>query len=149
MGRYISAIAIGAEVEEGLASKFAVVFPHLDERQRRLLMGAEARGLGHGGIKMVVRAAGVSAVTVSRGAAELESGQDPLGRTRRPGRGRRRLTSTDSGLVAALLALVRARRARRPVLAAAVDDQVDPDSGRGVDPGRASGLGVDGGQPVA
>ena len=42
-------MAIGAEVEEGLTSKFAVVFPHLDERQRRLLMGAEARGLGQAG----------------------------------------------------------------------------------------------------
>src|SRR6266576_3459267 len=41
-----------------LAAKFAVIFPHLDERQRRLLMGAEARALGHGGIRLVARAAG-------------------------------------------------------------------------------------------
>src|SRR6185437_6821334 len=34
-----------------LAAKFAVILPHLDERQRRLLMGAEARSLGHGGIR--------------------------------------------------------------------------------------------------
>lgn len=34
-----------------LAVTFAVLFPHLDERQRRLLMAAEARGVGHGGIR--------------------------------------------------------------------------------------------------
>ena len=38
-------------------AKFAAVLPHLDERQRRLVMGAEARALGHGGIKTVARAA--------------------------------------------------------------------------------------------
>src|SRR5579875_958645 len=42
---------------EMLAAKFEVIFPHLDERQRRLLMGAEARALGHGGIRLVARAA--------------------------------------------------------------------------------------------
>ena len=38
---------------EVLAAKFGAIFPHLDERQRRLLMGAEARALGHGGISLV------------------------------------------------------------------------------------------------
>jgi hypothetical protein len=67
-----------------LAAKFAAVLPHLDERQRRLLMGAEARALGHGGIRLVARAAGVREATVSTGVTELESGQTPLGRARRP-----------------------------------------------------------------
>ena len=39
-----------------LAAKFEAIFPHLDERQRRLVMGAEARALGHGGIRTVARA---------------------------------------------------------------------------------------------
>jgi hypothetical protein len=47
------------ETEAALAAKFQVLFPHLDERQRRLLMGAEARVLGHGGIRLVAGAAGV------------------------------------------------------------------------------------------
>jgi len=64
--------------EESLAAELAVVLPHLDERQRRLVMGARARALGHGGIKMVAHAAGVSAVTVSKGVAELDSGEEPL-----------------------------------------------------------------------
>jgi transposase len=91
---------------EMLAAKFGALFPHLDERQRRLLLGAEARALGHGGIRLVARAAGVSEVTVSRGVAELDSGGEPLGRARRPGGGRKRAAEVDPGLVPALLALV-------------------------------------------
>ncbi len=94
------------EVEESLAAKFAALFPHLDERQRRLTMGAEARVLGHGGVAVVARAAGVSRVTVTAGVAELEAGDEPLGRTRRSGGGRKALTKTDPGVKAALLALV-------------------------------------------
>ena len=91
---------------EMLAAKFEVIFPHLDERQRRLLMGAEARSLGHGGIRLVARAAGVREATVALGAAELDSGAEPLGRARRPGGGRKRAADLDPGLRPALLALV-------------------------------------------
>jgi len=83
-----------------------VIFPHLDERQRRLLMGAEARALGHGGIRLVARAAGVREATVSLGVDELDSGGEPLGRVRRPGGGRKRAADLDPGLRPALLALV-------------------------------------------
>jgi hypothetical protein len=76
---------------EMLAAKFASIFPHLDERQRRLLLGAEARVLGRGGIKLVARAAEVREATVSLGASELESGAEPLGRARRAGGGRKPL----------------------------------------------------------
>jgi transposase len=93
------------EPAEVLAAKFAVIFPHLDERQRRLLMGAEARALGHGGIRLVARAAGVREATVSLGAGELDSGAEPLGRARRPGGGRKRAADLDPGLRPALLAL--------------------------------------------
>jgi hypothetical protein len=91
---------------EMLAAKFGSVFPHLDERQRRLLMGAEARVLGHGGIRLVARAAGVREATVSLGVDELDSGAEPLGRARRAGGGRKRAAELDRGLVPALLALV-------------------------------------------
>jgi len=94
------------ELEGRLAAKFGVIFPHLDERQQRLLMGAEARVLGHGGIRRVARAAGVREGTVSRGVRELESGEAPLGRARREGGGRKRLADLDRGLRPALLALV-------------------------------------------
>lgn len=67
------------ETRDQLSAKFAVLFPHLDERQRRLLRGAEARLLGHGGIRAVARAAQVSETTVRDGVFELESGDDPTG----------------------------------------------------------------------
>jgi Rhodopirellula transposase DDE domain len=90
---------------EMLAAKFEAVFPHLDERQRRLLLGAEARTLGHGGIRLVARAAGVREATVSLGVDELDSGEEPLGRARRPGGGRKRAAGLDPGLRPALPAL--------------------------------------------
>ena len=94
------------ETRQVLAAKFQVIFPHLDERQRRLLMGAEARALGHGGIRAVAQAAGVREATVSLGAGELDSGVEPLGRVRRPGGGRKQAADLDPGLRPALLALV-------------------------------------------
>ena len=91
---------------EMLAAKYAAVVPHLDERARRLALGADARMLGRGGIRLVARAAGTREATVSLGVAELEAGERPLGRVRRPGGGRKRAADTDPGLVPALLALV-------------------------------------------
>jgi DDE family transposase len=99
-------MAVAMEVEEALATKFPVMLPHLDERQRRLYLGSEARSLGHGGVEAVARAAGVSRQMVAAGAAELEAGREPLGRARRPGGGRKKLADTDPGLRPALLALV-------------------------------------------
>lgn len=70
------------EVRDQLAVKFQVLFPHLDEWQRRLMMGAEARLLGHGGIRAVARATQVSEATVRNGVDE-----DPtFGIERRPRR---------------------------------------------------------------
>ncbi|WSA74226.1 ISAzo13 family transposase [Streptomyces sp. NBC_01799] len=89
-----------------LSPKFGAILPHLDERQRRLLIGAEARSLGHGGIRAVARAVGVREATVSLGVRELDSGEAPLGRVRRPGGGRKRVVDLDPALRAALLALV-------------------------------------------
>ena len=93
--------------ERVLAAKSGTILPHLDERQRRLLMAAEARSLGYGGISLVARAAGVSRVTVTTGVDELDGGAEPLaGRARRPGGGRKPLTDLDAGLIDALDALV-------------------------------------------
>ena len=91
---------------EMLAAKFEALLPHLDERSRRLVLAADARMLGHGGIRKVARAAGAREATVSLGVGELESGAEPLGRVRRPGGGRKRAADADPGLVPALLALV-------------------------------------------
>jgi transposase len=85
-----------------------VLLPHLNERQRRLAAATEARLLGHGGVRAVARAAGMSETTVRRGVYELEAGEDPLprGRARRTGGGRKSAEDLDAKLVPSLLALV-------------------------------------------
>src|SRR5258705_12775134 len=102
-------MAGAVQSEEALAAKFAALLPHLDERQRRLVMGAEARALGHGGIKTVARAAGTSAVTVSRGVDELEAGGKPLGGPRKPRGGRKPATQADPGVGGGVLGVVEPR----------------------------------------
>ncbi|MDG4762666.1 ISAzo13 family transposase [Solwaraspora sp. WMMD406] len=84
------------------------MLPHLNERQQRLALATEARLLGHGGIRTVARAAGVSESTVRKGVSELEGGADalPAGRIRRSGAGRMRAETADPELVPALMALV-------------------------------------------
>jgi DDE family transposase len=110
-------VGIPGEVREQLGLRFRVLFPHLNERQRRRVLGQEARLLGHGGVRAVARAAGVSETTVRAGVFELEAGEDPLpgGRVRRPGGGRRRAEDLDAGLVPALLALVEPEERGDPV----------------------------------
>jgi transposase len=99
---------IDEEVRGQLARRFGVLLPHLNERQQRLAFATEARLLGHGGVRAVAEAAGVSATTVRRGVDELDSGEQPLpvGRARRSGGGRKQLAALDPDLLAALLALV-------------------------------------------
>jgi len=93
-------------VGESVARRYAVLRPHLDERQRRLMLAAEAAELGRGGITVVARATGVHPDTVAKGVRELEGGAQPPGRVRKPGAGRKPATETDPGLAPALTALV-------------------------------------------
>ncbi|TMR87953.1 ISAzo13 family transposase [Nonomuraea basaltis] len=101
-------MAIPSEVREQLSVKFDVLLPHLNERQRRLLLATEARLLGHGGVRTVAQVAGVSETTIRNGVFELEAGDNPLpaGRVRKPGGGRKAAEDQDLQLVPALLALV-------------------------------------------
>ena len=98
-----------AQVGESVARRYAVLRPHLDERQRRLVLAAEAAELGRGGITVVAAATGVHPDTVAKGVRELEGGVDnaePSGRVRAPGGGRKPATENDPGLGPALTALV-------------------------------------------
>ncbi len=97
-----------------LRAKFQTILPHLDERAVRLLLAAEARSLGHGGIAAVARASGSARSRVQQGVAELEAGEAPLGRVRRAGAGRKSLTEKDADLARVLLALVEPTRRGDP-----------------------------------
>ena len=100
-------MSANAELLELIGPELGLLLPELDEKARRLTLGAVARAAGDGGIGAVARLTGASWQTVADGAAELESGQvAPSGRVRRPGAGRRKLAETDPGLLPALLALV-------------------------------------------
>src|SRR6266581_3434067 len=94
----------GEAAGERVARLYGLLRPHLDERQRRLLLGAEALELGRGGIKAVAAATGVHPDTVGRGVREAVGRPEP--RVRAPGGGRKPLAGTDPGLVPALTALV-------------------------------------------
>lgn len=94
--------------EQLVARKFAAIEPFLDERQRRVWLGVEAREAGHGGISAVARAAGVSRPTVAKAVRELDqpAAGAPAGRVRRAGGGRKPAVEVDPGLATALEALV-------------------------------------------
>jgi AcrR family transcriptional regulator len=93
------------DMDARLAEKFTALFPHLNERQRRVCAAAEARALGHGGIARVARAAGLSRPTIYQGLRDLD--QPPLpGRVRRAGGGRPAARDRDPELLAALDALI-------------------------------------------
>ena len=89
-----------------MATRLSLIRSHLDERAWRLLLGAEAKALGRGGITAVAAAGGVHPDTVAQGVRELDYPEPIPGRVRRPGAGRPSVARTDPGLVDALDALV-------------------------------------------
>ena len=89
-----------------LTRKFALIWPHLDERARRMMAGSEARELGYGGVSMVNRACGLSRVTITKAMQELDEPALAPGRIRRPGGGRHTLVDHDPNLPSSLEGLV-------------------------------------------
>jgi len=67
-----------------LAGRLLLMKPHLDERGWRLLLGAEAKVLGRGGIKVVAAAVRAHPDTVAQGVRELDYPDGIPGRIRRP-----------------------------------------------------------------
>ncbi len=96
----------GEAFASGLAKLLAEVAPILDERQRRVLLGAGARQLGRGGVKLVAAASGASPDTVGRGVADLEAGLVVDGRVRAKGAGRPSVEDKDPQVWPALEKLV-------------------------------------------
>jgi hypothetical protein len=89
-----------------LRNKLSSIWPHLNERGRRMVAAGEAVGLGYGGVSRVSRACGLSRVTITKGIQELQAEPLDPGRIRRPGAGRPKLTTRDPTLPGALEALV-------------------------------------------
>jgi transposase len=94
------------DADSELREKVAALLPHLNERQRRLFLAAEARTLGHGGVAQVARAAGVSRPTIQQGLRELTGSVVPTERVRRVGGGRKSLAERNPALLTDLEALV-------------------------------------------
>jgi hypothetical protein len=82
----------------------------LDERRRRQWAAAEAREVGYGGVSVVARATGLARSTIHAGLRDLRASRRDRAksatRIRGAGGGRRRLTTSDPDLLAALLALI-------------------------------------------
>lgn len=101
------------EEQSQIRSKYEVLRPLLNERQRRLWGAVEAINCGHGGIKLVAEATGMGLSTISNGIAELRAMPQPeemphpqKQRVRRIGGGRPALTTTDITLLQDLNTLV-------------------------------------------
>ena len=92
--------------ERALHEQVRRLWPHLDERARRLFAASEARRLGRGGVSVVSRACGLSRVTITKGLHELNEAPLPPGRVRRAGGGRLMLELRDPALPDRLEALV-------------------------------------------
>jgi len=124
-------MAVGAQVR----AKYAALRPYLDERRRRLWAANEALALGRGGVQLVAAATGLARSTLGDGLRELRAALATpvvdvpartrataappseasevvadwpvrLDRQRRPGGGRKALTSHDPELMGALEALI-------------------------------------------
>ena len=90
---------LNAMTEERIRQRYEMMAPFLDEKQRRLLAGAEAISYGAAGPSRVGALVGLSSTTVSRGVEELRHPDtiEPE-RVRRSGGGRRKKIETDPDL---------------------------------------------------
>ena len=90
-----------------LRQKFRAVWPHFDERMRRIMAANEALSLGYGGISVVHRACGLSRKAIAKGISELqEEALLSKGRVRRSGAGRKAITVSDPGLLESLQEMI-------------------------------------------
>jgi len=89
--------------DEELRQRYLLLLPQLDERERRLLIAADALEEGRGGISRVARASGYCRATIYHGLRELHA-EDVVadGYIRHPGGGRKRVEALDPMIMTAL-----------------------------------------------
>lgn len=93
--------------ETALKEKYRKILPRLSERQRRLIVAADAQSLGRGGMKLARNASGMAHITVARGLKELDQeSQLPKHRSRTTGGGRKKIEIVQPGILEALDKLV-------------------------------------------
>ena len=77
-----------------LKKKYEEILPILNEKQTRLILAAEAKSMGRGGLSKVSELSGMSRVTLNIGIKELASATRPgvvkKGRIRKEGGGRKK-----------------------------------------------------------
>ncbi len=81
------------------AEKLRSILPYLNERQQRLLLAAEARSLGYGGVSQVSRSSGISRPTIHRGLRELDQDPEDVLLIRQSGGGRKRIEEIDATIL--------------------------------------------------
>jgi transposase len=90
-----------------VCQRFRALQPVLDEKSRRMLVAAESKAWGAGGISAISKGTGVSRQVIRQGLRELEQAPThPAGRIRRPGGGRKSAAQKDPTLIADLERLV-------------------------------------------
>lgn len=85
---------------------YPIMLENLNERDRRLYVASEALRVGYGGVTKIYKLTGVSRVTIARGVKEVQGGIKSDGRVRKRGGGRKKIQSTQPGIVEALLKLL-------------------------------------------
>lgn len=91
---------------EALNGFFVTVFPHLNEKQRRVTAGAMVAALGRGGQARVIEASGLSSSTVNTATQQVRRGVEVSDRQRVEGGGDRPAILKQPGLLEALDELV-------------------------------------------
>jgi len=91
---------------QDIKDKLSRMWPHLNERARRMVAASEAAQIGYGGVTLVSQACGLSRVTITKGIGELKASPLPEDRVRCQGGGRQRLETHDPGLPGLLESLV-------------------------------------------
>ena len=93
------------QTDKSLKAKYESLLPHLNEREVRLVLVADAKSMGRGGISKFANLSGKTRVTLNAGLQDLElkSGKEPLvKRSRKIGGGRKKATELDKDLSKAI-----------------------------------------------
>jgi len=92
-----------------LQTRIEAILPTLNEYQRRRYLAAEAKTIGYGGISLVSQLSGITHPTIATGIKELNNPNTtplPIGKSRKPGGGRKTIQNNQPNILNALQDLV-------------------------------------------